>query len=89
MGLLPKFGKEKRLPPQPVLRQSISCWIMSCVLVSLLSVGSCLLADELDNPAVLPPVAHPGSDGLPVRVALVDSGVNYLLPQINAHLLPR
>lgn len=86
MGLLLRFGNEKPLPPQPVLRQSISCWIMSCVLVGLLSVGSCLLADELDNPAVLPPVAHPTSDELPVRVALVDSGVNYLLPQINAQL---
>lgn len=46
-----------------------------------------LLADELDNPEV---PALPGSHTKPtptVRVALVDSGVNYQLPEINKALL--
>ena len=42
-------------------------------------------ADELDNPPLLPASAAASSNT--VRVALVDSGVNYLLPEINDALL--
>ena len=43
-------------------------------------------ADELDNPALLAPSSTPAADASPLRVALVDSGVNYRLPEINDHL---
>lgn len=62
-------------------------WATPYLLGSLLLLTCTLLsADELDNPALLPPAIKPATNTPPVRVALVDSGVNYQLPQINARL---
>ena len=81
------FGKWARLLRRRLSRQLKPEWVPSCLLGSLM-VLTCpyLSADELDNPALLPPVSKPGTGALPVRVALVDSGVNYQLPLINTHL---
>lgn len=60
---------------------------LKAILVCLLLSGSQpLFADQLDNPELpdLIPQIAPAQNR--VRVALVDSGVNYLLPKINAGL---
>ena len=55
-------------------------------LLAVILAPSYLAADELDNPTVpsLPTSSRPDANS--VRVALVDSGVNYLLPEIAASL---
>ena len=63
--------------------QSASVSSIVLIVVALLAGGSSH-ADELDNPAVpLVPVLDGRPIASKVRVALVDSGVNYQLPQIN------
>lgn len=58
-------------------------WVALSIVIS---VQGQLLADELENPPVptLPIPSSPDTDS--IRVALVDSGVNYLLPEIAASL---
>jgi len=58
----------------------------------LLVAGAFALADELDNPPVPPldtamdTTINAAPANTPVRIALVDAGVNYLLPEINRAL---
>lgn len=58
------------------------------ILIGLFTLCACVHADELDNPLVPPLAISEGRDPTMsgVRVALVDAGVNYTLPEINRSL---
>lgn len=62
--------------------------LRATLLVGLIILCPCVQADELDNPAVPQRAVLDSneSDTVSIRVALVDAGVNYLLPEINRSL---
>ncbi|MFK7860247.1 MAG: S8 family serine peptidase [Granulosicoccus sp.] len=62
--------------------------LLSCLLLAQAISGTATFADELDNPPVPQSDATSGMAAFDaaIRVALIDAGVNYLLPEISRSL---